>query len=82
MVETIEVIASTLSTVSAILIFLGFTKLGRLKLFHFITGEFAMVTALAFGFLAALQMYPNVWISAIWGLASSVKFATAMIMDD
>jgi hypothetical protein len=81
MLEIVKVVAPLLAVVSFILVILCFTKLGKLKIFNFVAGEFAMATAIAYSILTALGAAAPwiLWVCFIIGLA---KFANAMIIEE
>ena len=81
MIEFLKVAASLMAIISCVLVLLSFTKLGKMKVFHFVVGEFAIVTAIAYGFLTALGIG---WFApfglALWFTTGSVKFAHAAFL--
>ncbi len=79
MQEIMKAIQLTLSVVSLVLLLLAWrTPLGNLRIFCLTTGEFAMATALAFGFSATPEM-PNreLWLSVVWFFSGSIMFNIA-----
>lgn len=78
MIEFLKVVAPLMATVSFILICLCFTKLGKMKIFNFVVGEFMIVAAIAYGSLAALEIgwFPPFGL-AMWFIAGSIMFACA-----
>lgn len=82
MVETLKFVAVLLVVVSFALGFLaGFTKLGKKRLVQFLTGEFAFLAAIAYGFLTALGVgqYSSILLVFLF-VFGSVKFAYAVFM--
>jgi len=85
--ETMKDAALLLGVVSCILALLGFTRLAKLKIFNFVTGEFAMTTAMAYGSLMALKAvhpWSKWWLlwCVWWFTIASIKFATAIFYND
>ncbi|MEK9180384.1 MAG: hypothetical protein AAB897_03155 [Patescibacteria group bacterium] len=78
MLELVKVAAPLLAIVSFVLICLGFTKLGKMKVFRFTLGEIALVTAIAYAFQTALAVSAFAPFGiAIWFAISSMNFAQA-----
>ena len=78
MLEFVKVATPILVIVSFVLICLCFTKLGKMKVFRFMLGEIALVTAIAYAFQTALAVsaFAPVGI-AIFFATSSMSFAQA-----
>ena len=78
MLELVKVAAPLLAIVSFVLICLGFTKLGKMKVFRFTLGEIALVTAIAYAFQTALAVSAFAPFGiAVWFAVSSINFAQA-----
>ena len=78
MLEFVKVAAPLLAFVGFVLICLGFTKLGRMKVFRFTLGEIAFVTAIAYAFQAAFAVSAFAPSGiAIWFSIGSFNFAQA-----
>ncbi|MBI2577340.1 MAG: hypothetical protein HYV77_00670 [Candidatus Wildermuthbacteria bacterium] len=78
MLELVKVAATPLSVVSSALILLSFTKLGKMKVFRFMLGEIALMTAIAYTFKTALGVSAFAPFGmAIWFAFSSINFAYA-----
>jgi len=78
MLEFVKVAAPLLAIVSFVLICLGFTKLGKMKVFRFSLGEIALVTAVAYAFQTAFAVSAFApYGIAIWFFVGSFNFAQA-----
>ncbi len=78
MIEFLKIATLLVTIVSFVLMCLLFTKLRETKVFRFVVGEFAIVTAIAYGFQTALGIG---WFSPFelvaWFAIGSVQFARA-----
>jgi len=78
MLEFVKVAAPVLAMVSFVLIYLGFTKLGKMKVYRFTLGEIALVTAVAYAFQTAFAVSSFApYGIAIWFFIGSLNFAQA-----
>lgn len=68
-------ISFILAFVSCVLILIGFTNLGQMKIFRFVVGEMAVITAIVSSFRAAYRLEKSAFISsAIWFCIASIFF--------
>ena len=78
MLELVKVAAPVLAMVSFILICVGFTKLGKMKVFRFTLGEIALITAFDYAFQTAFAVSSFAPFGmAIWFAIASMNFAQA-----
>jgi len=76
MLEFVIIAAPLLSVASVTLVFLGFTKLGKTKVFCFALGEVAFLTAIAYAFQTALGVSVFAPFSLVtWFLVGFFSFA-------
>ena len=78
MLEFMKLATTPLTVVNFVLLCLNLTKLGKMKVFCFTSGEIALVTAIAYTFQTALAVSAFAPFGiAIWFAISSMNFAQA-----